>query len=264
MLIAVGTILIIAVLLLTGFAFWRGEMRVRTFGVLNGAAMLAGLVIASLPRVESFALHLGQNQSVNVQMQKIEQTAKRVDTSAQQVQTDTAEVRQMKEQIEALLKRVEESENTIAKTNNSVEQTDRKLAIVEKRQEQRAFSPKQRQDLIKDLSPFRGQFVSVSCILGDTEGETFARDIASVLDQAGWKFGDGKPEVTQVVYNGNPSGIEVTVNEDDVYTNRIPPATEILINYFAQWKMSKLQGFKNPQVPTGKIEIRVGRKLSLQ
>lgn len=76
-------------------------------------------------------------------------------------------------------------------------------------QKPRRLTAHQKQVLKERLSPFAGQSATILCALGDSEAMTFAADIASVLNSAGWKTSGftgstAPPEVNSVGVAMNP------------------------------------------------------------
>ena len=138
--------------------------------------------------------------------------------------------------------------------------TNRQLENVKASQQERRLSTEQKNTLIGVLSPYRGQKVSLSRIMGDVEAEPFANDFLDVLVNAGWMF-DGKPEVSQSVYGRDPIGIEVTLNQGESEAGRMLPAANALITTLATLKLiDGNNAFMNPEVPTDGIQVRIGKR----
>lgn len=127
MLVTIGAALVIGILLFMMIAAWHRRIGVGGIFVFGIIGIGAGIAVANLPRVASFAVQAGQNQSLSLQLQQVEQKVQQVTTQAQQVQTDVTEVRQIREQIEALAKRVEQGEQNVSQMHDTMQQTWRSL-----------------------------------------------------------------------------------------------------------------------------------------
>ena len=163
-------------------------------------------------------------------------------------------------QVAELSAKLAKSERAAKESVAKAEQATRKALDVEAKQAPRRLTATQRAALVELLSPHRGQAVSVACIMGDIEGKTFAEDFVSALRQSGWLF-EGEPGVGQAVYDKDPVGVEVTINESEARGNRVPTAAMALVD--ALKKTNVLSGnaiFVNPKTPPNLIELRIGKK----
>jgi hypothetical protein len=138
-------------------------------------------------------------------------------------------------------------------------EADNKVADLQKRQAPRKLTDQQKQALIKALSSFRGQPISVTSVLGDTESRSYALEFAAVFAAAGWAIG---PETTgQSVFAKNPIGIEVTRSKEEADAgldlNSLIALMEVLgkLGIVDPHKV-----FNTPQVPRGQIHFVVGIK----
>jgi len=152
----------------------------------------------------------------------------------------------------------EEADDRIKQLQNALSEADKKLSEFQKEPAPRRITGQQKAELIAALSPFRGQKVSIVCVMGDEEGLALAQDFVAVFVAANWHF-EGTLGVAQATYSKNPIGVEVTLNENKVNANRVPPAAAALISSLISMGLTK-GGFKNAEVPADKIEVRVGNK----
>lgn len=125
----------------------------------------------------------------------------------------------------------------------------------------RRLTDAEKQTLIAALKPFPGQKVSVASISGDDDGKRYAEDFVAVLDAVGWDHG-GEAGVTTQTWDRDPIGIEVTLNEADGRAGRIPAGVGALINAVRTLGLvADNSVFMNADIPSGEVQIRVGRKL---
>ncbi|MBV9481387.1 MAG: hypothetical protein JO249_11625 [Acidobacteria bacterium] len=75
------------------------------------------------------------------------------------------------------------------------------------------------------MSPFAGQQIEITSILGDPEGQQFANDFVSAAQQAGWDTAG----VNAGVFTSNPIGLEVLYREPPP-DNVAPPALTALVD----------------------------------
>jgi hypothetical protein len=94
---------------------------------------------------------------------------------------------------------------------------------------------------------------------GANEVHSFASEFIAVFRAAGWDAGanDG---INQAAYSGGvPTGIQVTLNEQDVAAQRLPAGANALLETLARLGLAKA-GFRDPQVPAGRIDVRISPK----
>jgi hypothetical protein len=122
----------------------------------------------------------------------------------------------------------------------------------------RALSVEQKHYLIAALSPFSGQKVSITSIVGDADGDRFKQDFVAVLKSAEWRF-DEKKDVEQTTTIPPLIGVQVTVNEDEVRAGRVLQSARVFVQ--ALHKLGITKGntlFVDNQVPVGMIKLTVG------
>jgi hypothetical protein len=146
----------------------------------------------------------------------------------------------------------------VGELRRRAEESEQRMANLQQQQADRTLTLNQKDTLIKAIAPFRGQHVTVACLLGDGEAMRFAVELMQVFAAAGWTASG----VNQAVYTGPPPvGIEVTLSAADVASGKLPNGALPLIQAMIAMGMTKM-GHQNPQVATGTIEFRVGRKPS--
>jgi hypothetical protein len=124
----------------------------------------------------------------------------------------------------------------------------------------RRLTDHEKETLLFALSPFAGQRVTFKSVLGDAEGKRFIEDFIVTLRRARWSF-DDKADVSQAVFDGQPVGVQVTVNAHDAEAGKVPPAAAEFVR--ALDKLGVTVGhtlFASPQIPAGSIELVVGTK----
>src|SRR5260221_7182328 len=132
-----------------------------------------------------------------------------------------------------------------------------KVLKLQKQQADRRFSPEQKQMLIATLSPFKGQLVDITSVLGDSEAHKLAEEIASVFAGAEWNYGGG---ASQAVYSGtSPVGVQVVVNSERVDAGNPPKAARALVEALQNAKIA-VTPLKDAGVPADGIRLIVGRK----
>ena len=158
------------------------------------------------------------------------------------LQTDAANAKAAQQRVETDLAKQQE------KTANA----ERSLLQLQRRIEPRRISAEQRLRLIGILTPGPKGKVSIDCVLGDGEGQTFANDVDEVLKASGWET-DG---VNQVVYSGgNPVGFGIIVRSAII----APPYAAHLQQAFFSIGLP-MGGIENPKLADGKVQILVGNK----
>jgi len=138
----------------------------------------------------------------------------------------------------------------------------RKDTLVERQQAPRRLLAEQKQFLVTALSPFRGQKVRVTCILGNGEGQHLAEDFVAVFTEAHWDLGAG---LRQQIYARDPVGFWVSINKDEAAAEHIPQALEALASPLADLGFVKRRNGVTevlvlPDVPAGEIEVLIGRQ----
>src|SRR5216684_3008559 len=220
MYLASGSVAGIAVLIFAAIILWQKRINAAGFFGVSLIGVIVFLIVAKFPEIKGFKFQGGTSPSVDVQVERVQQ-------AAQQVQADTTEVREIKEQIDRLAKRIAQSEQELSQMHGKVDEEDRKLADVQQLQAPRRLLDEQKKSLVKALSPFRGQKVSVAAVWGDKEGERFANDFVPVFSEAGWDF-SGPPGISRVVYSRDPVGVNILLRAGEVSEGAIPPAATTL------------------------------------
>ena len=138
---------------------------------------------------------------------------------------------------------------------------ENKIADLERAQSQKRLSPDQKRLMIETLKPFAGQKITIASIRGDNDGQILAQDFVSVFDAAGWDH-NGEAGVSTQLWDRDPIGIEVTLNEADARAGRISAGVGALINVVRQLGLVYDNTiYMNDSVPPGQAQLRVGKKL---
>ncbi len=128
----------------------------------------------------------------------------------------------------------------------------------------RRLSMEQQQRLLKVLSAFKGQKVTITSVIGDEEGDAFAEDFLNVFNNAGWDHGT-HDKVDHRYITPTPVGVMVAMNEGEANAGRFMPAIESLISNLQQIGiMSRNELLVNSEVPIGEINLIVGYKPTSQ
>ncbi len=128
----------------------------------------------------------------------------------------------------------------------------------------RRLSMEQQQRLVNILSAFKGQKVTTTSVIGDEEGDAFARDFQTVFAAAGWDHGT-HDKVDHRYITPTPVGVMVAMNEGEANAGRFMPAIEALIGTLQQAGiMSRNELLVNSEVPVGEINLIVGYKPTAQ
>lgn len=145
----------------------------------------------------------------------------------------------------------------VSKLKKKTEEAERKIGAFQRQQADRQLPAAQRNALIQALSSFRGQRITVVCLMGDAEGCQFAEAFKAVFIASGWDC----VGVNQSVITGRqPVGIETTVNQTEAEAGRIPRAADVLVRTLMSLGLVKQEIFGHNEVPAGQIQFRVGRK----
>ena len=108
---------------------------------------------------------------------------------------------------------------------DEIAELQRRLQETQPQQASRLLTTTDQQRLIAALSPFPGQQIDITSMLGDPEGQQFANDFVSVAQQAGWNA----TGVNQAAFTTNPIGVEVRYREPPP-DNVPPPALAALVD----------------------------------
>jgi len=101
----------------------------------------------------------------------------------------------------------------------------RRLDETQRQEISRRLTTTDQQTLATALSAFPGQQIDIASMLGDPEGQQFANDFASVVQQAGWDT----IGVNQAAFTTTPLGVEVQYREPPP-DNLPPPALTALVD----------------------------------
>src|SRR6267154_6660624 len=115
--------------------------------------------------------------------------------------------------------REQEQREIEERDHNEIAELQRRLEETQRQQASRRLTMTDQQTLVGALSPFPGQQIDITSILGDTEGQQFANEFVSVAQQAGWNA----TGVNQV------PGVEVFYREPPP-DNVPPPALAALVD----------------------------------
>jgi hypothetical protein len=138
---------------------------------------------------------------------------------------------------------------------------ENRVAELERMQSQKRLSSHEKRLLVEALRPFAGQKVSIASIRGDDEGHLLAQDFVAVFDAAGWDH-DGEAGVTTQLWDRDPVGVEVMLNEADARAGRISAGIGALINSVRKLGLVYDNTiYMADTVPAGQAELRVGKKL---
>jgi hypothetical protein len=229
---------IIVMALLPGWNSIETTTVLRNFFELGGIALF--LVVVAF---EFLAYFYGHRRDWLVdEAARIAGIQRARDEAATQQHHDT-ETAQIRQQLADAEKAVREAQGTATEAR--------------KQQGQRTLSPGMKETLTAALSPFRGQKVTITSIVGDGDGDVYARDFLSVLDAAGWNTTD----VTQSIIVPTPSGVQVTMNDAEARAGRVLQSVEVFaVTLHAMGVTDSATVFINSQVPVGDIQLIVGNK----
>lgn len=122
----------------------------------------------------------------------------------------------------------------------------------------RRLSVEEKYAMIDALRPFAGQRVSIAAIAGDEDGKTYAQDFIEVFEAAGWEH----PAVSYRNWDRDPVGIEITLNDQDGRAGRLTNGIGALINIARKLSLTDPNTvFLNGEVPSGQVQVKIGRKL---
>jgi hypothetical protein len=108
---------------------------------------------------------------------------------------------------------------------NEIVELQRRLEETQRQQASRRLTTSDQQALVAALSPYPGQQIDTTSIVGDVEARQFASDFVRVAEQAGWSA----TEVNEAAFTTNPIGVEVLYRQpppDKV----APPALAALVD----------------------------------
>lgn len=148
-------------------------------------------------------------------------------------------------QEQSLANRLEQTESTLESTRQELEET-------KQRQQPRALTADQRQQLVVALgtaSP-KGR-VEVIAVLGDGEAHAFAMALLFALQEAGWPA-DG---VSDAIYTDAPVAVAVVVQSANQ-----PPPHAVPLQRALRAAGIEAHGRLEVSKPPGTVELLVGRK----
>ncbi len=186
-------------------------------------------------------------------------------TEAERLQHNLSEARERAAELQRQYDDAERRRSTeTANLQQLLTEADRKVAELEGRKAARALTEEQKQALVTALSPFHGQTVSVSSVAGDAEAKAFRDEFVSIVERAGWAH-EGR--IGEAMYDRNPVGIEVTINQADAQGANVPQAAVVLVQTLIDLHLVGLSSgsarpilFVHPSILRGSIELRIGPK----
>ncbi len=186
-------------------------------------------------------------------------------TESESFQHNLSEARERAAELQQKYDDAERRRSTeTAKLQQQLTEADGRVAELERRQAPRMLTEEQKQALVTALSRFRGQNVSLSSVVGDAEAKAFRDEFVNIVERAGWVHGG---RIGEGMYDRNPRGIEVTINQADAQGGRVPQAAVVLVQTMIDLHLVGLSlgnarpvMFVHPSVPSGSIELRIGPK----
>ncbi|SRR5579875_2475808 len=139
-----------------------------------------------------------------------------------------------------------------------VEQLQRQAEQARLERTYRSLSADNKQALVAALTPFQGQKVRVTSVLGDPDGLHYAQQFADMFKAAGWALVNENGDIDQASYNKNPEGLEPTINQSEAAAGQVPASFLALVKTLAGLKLASTRGYTNPGIPPDVIEFRVG------
>lgn len=126
---------------------------------------------------------------------------------------------------DAIARRDQEQREAEARYRSELAGLQEQLKDTQRQQASRRLSSFDQQTLITALSPFSGQQLEISSILGDFEAQEFASDFVSVAAEAGWIV----TGVDEASFTTNPVGVDVLYREPPP-DNVPPPSLTALVD----------------------------------
>ena len=119
----------------------------------------------------------------------------------------------------------EERREAEGRHHNDIAELQRRIEETQRQQASRRLTFSDQQTLVAALSPFPEQHLDITSVLGDPEAQQFAKDFASIAQQAGWNA----TGVNEVAFSTNPIGVELFYREPPP-DNLPPPALAALVD----------------------------------
>jgi hypothetical protein len=124
----------------------------------------------------------------------------------------------------------------------------------------RHLTEAQKTSILAKVSPLPGHKISINIPLGNSEAKSYAMEFVEIFRKARW-IGIEDAGVGQSVWDKDPAGIEITVNEADARAGRVPPDAILLLDTFFQLGLvDRRTMFVNSGTPSGDVELRIGTK----
>lgn len=155
---------------------------------------------------------------------------------------------------------VDAMKKQLANAENIAVDAKLKAAEVHSLQQQRQLSDTQKDKLIAVLSPFRGQRVTITTVMGDGDGDIFAKDFVSVLESAGWNH-DGGNGISQSIIMPTPNGIQVGMNDEEAKAGRVLKSVEVFVIALHEIGITNSNTvFVNSSIPIGSVALIIGNR----
>ena len=163
-------------------------------------------------------------------------------------------------EIDALKLQLAAADAKLATANAKLAEANRRLAELQTSETPRKLTYDQRRALIAALVPFRGQKLTITSVLGNSESRDYRDDFVQVFEASGWDLG-GNKGIQESAYDVDPIGIEVTVHQINEHEGLSNDAINALIHALRDLDLFETGGPKmSPVVPAGQFEFRIGHK----
>jgi len=208
----------------SGFYFWFG---------------IVALFVLGITEVISHRYGLRKDELVSVAERNAVQDRA---TKDRQTEADAAKMRQ-----------------ELAEAKKAAADSGKTASTVAEQATPRHLSATQEQAIFNAIAPFRGNKIDIVVQLGNSEAMNFAEEFVAIFRRAGWDAGKNGG-ISQTVYGGEPpQGVQVMLNEGEYKAGHLPNGAVALVRALDASGLAP-QGFLNPQIPAGQIQLRVGTK----
>jgi hypothetical protein len=216
-------------------------------------ASVVALMVASFLAFDDVNL---RNRELQKEAQQV--TSERDEARRQRDANVSPIIDRMSGDLTAARARIDAQKKQIDQQETKINAQRAELEKVEQQQAPRRLSAEQQRTLINALSPFPGQKIRISALMGNTESIDLANDFVFVVREASWDDDTG-----MVLYMpaGPPlTGVEMIMNTE-VRDAGVPPAARALVDALIQVGILSGRNIRvKPEVPSGTIILNVGVK----
>jgi hypothetical protein len=148
--------------------------------------------------------------------------------------------------------------SNLGELNNRLDEILKGISEIKTTTAPRRLTAPQRAALLEAAQPFKGQKISILCIVGDVEGQTLASDFVDVFRLALWTVLN-QGACIQAAFAANPTGIRLEASHAAVLAGSIPQAANVLAQALQVLGLLSSAG-NSEDVEADSILLTIGKK----